>query len=315
MVRRTTVAQVAPQAARRFVVTGTGGLGFETALALAGAGGELILAGRNPDKGAEAVRRIKDETPAASLRFERLDLADLGSVASFAERLLARGEPIDGLVNNAGIWSLPTLTRTVDGFEAQFGINHLGHFALTARLLPLLRLAPAPRVISVTSSAHRVGGIDFDNLQGERRYHPALAYCQSKLAQAAFALELQRRSDQAGWGLKSLAAHPGFASTEIFANGTGAGSFTAIVCRNVIAPLLGHSPAAGARAILHAATSPEAEGGMLYGPRGFLEMRGEPGPCAFSPVAEDAKVAAQLWQVSEQLTGLSMAEPAPAGRH
>lgn len=289
------------------MVTGTGGLGFETALALARAGGEVIIAGRNPEKGAAAVRRILGEAPGASVSFEVLDLADLKSVAAFAERLQARSGAVDVLINNAGIMSPPVRQTTADGFEAQIGVNHLGHFALTGRLLPVLRRSAEPRVVSLTSNAHKVGWMDLDDLQGERRYRAGLGYVQSKLAVAMFARELQRRSDEAGWGLKSLAAHPGFASTDIFSNALGQRSLINRLSLGLITPMLGHSAAAGALSILYAATSPEAEGGALYGPRGLMEMRGAPGRCEYAPAARDARAASRLWAISEELTGVRMA--------
>lgn len=290
-----------PLAGRTAVVTGTGGLGLETATALAAAGAEVILAGRNPAKGAEAVRRIEDAGAGATARFEPLDLASLRSVAAFAERLQAGVGRVDVLVNNAGIMSPPARQTTADGFELQFGVNYLGHFALTGRLLPLLRRSAAPRVVSVTSLAHRYATLDFDDLQSQRRYQPGRAYCQSKLAQALFAVELQRRSDQAGWGLASLAAHPGYAGTDLFQNGQGAKSLSNLLSRHLVVPLIGQSAAGGARPILLAATSPDAAGGALYGPTGFMSMKGPPGLNEFAAAATDPQAAARLWALSEEL--------------
>lgn len=292
------------QAGRTTVVTGTGGLGLETALALASAGGSVILAGRNAEKGAAAVRQVAAAAPAGRAQFEPLDLASLKSIAAFADRLQARGEAVDVLVNNAGIMSPPTRQVTAEGLEVQFGVNYLGHFALTAQLLPLLRRSAEPRVVNVTSLAHRYGPIDFDDLQSQRRYRPGLAYCQSKLAQAVFAVELQRRSDRAGWGLKSLAAHPGFAGTDLFANGPGSASLTGLASRVLIAPLLGQSAKAGARPLVYAAAAPHVTGGALYGPMGPLEMKGPPGERQLAKTAEDPDVADRLWRISEELTQL-----------
>ena len=217
-----TANDVPPQAGRLAVVTGTGGLGYETALVLAQHGAEVILAGRNEQKGRDAIRKIKAFARGATVRFELLDLADLASITAFANRLAAEDRPVDLLVNNAGVMALPSRRMTVDGFELQFGTNYLGHFALTARLLPLLERGRAARVVEVSSGAHRLGGaIHFADLQWERSYKPWAAYAQSKLAMLMFALELQRRSDQAGWGLMSTAAHPGYARTELIANGPG----------------------------------------------------------------------------------------------
>lgn len=297
----TSTSDSPPLAGRIAVVTGTGGLGLEAATALAAEGAEVILAGRNPAKGAEAVRRIEAARSGAAARFEPLDLASLRSVAAFAERLQAGVGRIDLLVNNAGIMSPPTRQTTADGFELQFGVNYLGHFALTGRLLPLLRRSAAPRVVSVTSLAHRYAALDFDDLQSQRRYQPGRAYCQSKLAQALFAVELQRRSDQAGWGLASLAAHPGYAGTDLFQNGQGAKSLSHLLSRYVVVPLIGQSAAGGARPILLAATAPDAMGGALYGPTGFMSMKGPPGLNEFAAAARDPQAAARLWAMSEEL--------------
>jgi NAD(P)-dependent dehydrogenase (short-subunit alcohol dehydrogenase family) len=205
------------------VVTGaTGGLGYETALALAGAGATVVLTGRNDLKGRHALDGIRARFPDARIVYETLDLASLASVADFAGRFAAGHAALDILVNNAGVMALPTRQTTADGFEMQFGTNYLGHYALTARLLPWLRRGKQPRLVNLSSMAHRSGAIDFDDLQGARAYRPWKAYSQSKLAMLIFALELQRRSDTAGWGVMSNAAHPGYARTDLMANGPGA---------------------------------------------------------------------------------------------
>jgi NAD(P)-dependent dehydrogenase (short-subunit alcohol dehydrogenase family) len=211
---------------------------------------------------------------------------------------------LDLLINNAGVMALPRRQTTADGFEMQFGTNHLGHFALTARLMPLLRQASAPRVVSVSSLAHRTGSIDFSDLQGERIYSPWKAYGQSKLACLMFALELQRRSEAAGWKVTSIAAHPGFARTSLFSSGPGG---LLSLATDVAAPFFGHSAADGARPILFAATSPEAKAGGYYGPGGFGELRGSPARALIMPQARDAAAAARLWDVSAKLTGISFA--------
>jgi NAD(P)-dependent dehydrogenase (short-subunit alcohol dehydrogenase family) len=288
---------------RSAVVTGAGGLGFETALALARAGGEVILAGRNPAKGAEGLAQIRAAAPGAAIRFEPLDLASLASVEAFASRLLAERSSLDLLVNNAGVMAPPQRQATSDGFELQFGTNYLGHFALTAWLLPLLRRADAPRVVSVSSLAHLQGAIRFDDINWERAYRPTAAYAQSKLAMLLFALELQRRADAAGWGLVSNAAHPGYARTELIANGPGA---AAQAFNLAFGPLLGQSPAQGALPQLFAAAAPEAAGGAYYGPAGFLELKGPPAPAKMTARAQDPAAARRLWEVSEQLTGADM---------
>src|ERR1700730_12611512 len=295
-------AEIPSQLARLAVVTGaTGGLGYETALALAKAGAEVVLASRDDRKGASAIEKITRETPNAKVSYEHLDLASLASVADFAQRMQGRPS-LDLLINNAGVMALPRRQTTADGFEMQFGTNHLGHFALTARLMPLLRRASGPRVVSVSSLAHRTGFIDFDDLQGAGVYSPWKAYGQSKLATLMFALELQRRSDAAGWNLLSNAAHPGFARTGLFASGPGG---LLSLATDFAAPFFGHSAADGARPILFAATSPEARPDAYYGPGGIGELRGAPARALIMPQARDATAAARLWDVSEKLVGTS----------
>jgi NAD(P)-dependent dehydrogenase (short-subunit alcohol dehydrogenase family) len=300
-----TTADIPSLSGRVCVVTGaTSGLGFETALALAGAGGDVVLAGRNAVKGDAAVATIKSRHPGAQVRFSVLDLASLASVADFATRLSAEHLAVEVLVNNAGVLSLPKRRLTQDGFEMQFGTNYLGHFALTAHLLHLLRAGRATRVVQVSSIAHRMGRIDFADLQAERSYSAMRVYCQSKLAMLLFAMELQRRSVANGWGLTSIAAHPGFSRTNIFAAATDDGATMLSRLTAIAAPLVGQSAAQGALPILYAATAPEAEGGGYYGPNGFREMRGEVGPAHVMPQGRDLAVAARLWAESERLTGV-----------
>jgi NAD(P)-dependent dehydrogenase (short-subunit alcohol dehydrogenase family) len=208
------------------------------------------------------------------------------------------------LVNNAGVMTPPTRRTTVDGFELQFGTNYLGHFALTAQLLPLLQRGRGPRVVEVSSGAHRLGGaIHFDDLQWERSYKPWAAYAQSKLAMLMFALKLQRRSDAAGWGLMSNAAHPGYARTELIAKGPGVDSAMARFSNVVVRPFLSQSAAEGALPLLFAATSPYAKGGGYYGPTGPFELIGAPGPAVIGGHAKDLAVASKLWELSNSLTG------------
>jgi NAD(P)-dependent dehydrogenase (short-subunit alcohol dehydrogenase family) len=297
-----TLADIPPQTGRRAIVTGTGGLGYETALALAAAGARVVLAGRNETKGRGSVVRILNKHPQASIAFARLDLANLASIIDFAGQMEAMREPIDLLVNNAGVMAPPHRETTRDGFELQFGTNHLGHFALTGRLLPLLRAAAAPRVTTVSSGAHHTGKIDFDDLQWRQRYRPWPAYSQSKLANLLFAFELQRRSDAGGWGLLSDAAHPGYARTELIANGPGHDSLMSRVGGVLIAPWASQSAADGALPQLFAATSPDAEPGGYYGPSRRFELVGPPAPARISQAAKDAAVAARLWELSETLT-------------
>jgi NAD(P)-dependent dehydrogenase (short-subunit alcohol dehydrogenase family) len=295
-------AEIPSQLGRLAVVTGaTGGLGYETALALAKAGAEVILAGRDDRKGQLAIEKISREASGARASYERLNLANLASIADFSQRMHSR-QSLDLLLNNAGVMALPRRQTTADGFEMQFGTNYLGHFALTARLMPLLRRANAPRVVSVSSLAHRAAFIDFDDLQGARAYSPWKAYGQSKLAMLMFALELQRRSDATGWNLISNAAHPGFARTGLFASGPGG---LLSLASDFAAPFFGQSAADGARPILFAATSPKAMPGAYYGPGGIGELRGAPAPALIMPQARDAAGAARLWDVSEKLAETS----------
>lgn len=302
---RWTASEIPPQAGRSTVVTGTGGLGFEDALALARAGGDVIIAGRNPIKGVEAMRRIREVVPSASVRFEDLDLASLSSVADFAARLSRQRQSLDLLINNAGVMVPPTRQETSNGFELQFGTNYLGHFALTAHLMPLLRRGRDPRVVTLSSIAARDGAIDFDDLNARRRYKPMPVYSQSKLACLIFAIELERRSRAAGWGVASIAAHPGVSRTDLLHNAPGRWSLLGIT-RSLLAFLF--QPAAqGALPTLFAATSPEARGGGYYGPDKLSETRGFPTSAKIPPRAIDEVVAARLWEISEDLTGARFA--------
>jgi NAD(P)-dependent dehydrogenase (short-subunit alcohol dehydrogenase family) len=296
-------SKIPSQIGKTAVVTGgTSGLGYETARALAEAGAEVILTGRDDRKGLQAVESISREVTGARVHYEQLDLASLASVADFAKRMGSARQSLNLLINNAGVMALPRRQVTADGFEMQFGTNHLGHFALTARLMPLLRQASGSRVVSVSSLAHRTGFIDFSDLQGERLYSSWKAYGQSKLACLMFALELQRRSDGAGWGLVSSAAHPGFARTNLFASGPGG---LLSLASDFAAPFFGQSAADGARPILFAATSVEARPGAYYGPGGMGELRGAPATALIMPQARDATAASKLWDISEKLSGTS----------
>lgn len=237
------------------------------------------------------------------VRFEKLDLAELASVAAFAGHLVAAGQPVDVLVNNAGVMALPERRVTADGFEMQLGTNYLGHFALTGLLLPLLRPSLGARVVQVSSLAHRFGTIRFDDLHGERKYRPWAAYCQSKLAMLLFARELQWQSEARGWGLLSCAMHPGYARTDLFANGLGANNVLSRLSRS-LGRMLSQPAADGASPALFAAISTGIEPGGFYGPGGFLELAGPPRAARFSRRALDPAVAQRLWKVSQQLTGV-----------
>jgi len=295
-----TASDIPGQHGRTAVVTGTGGLGFETALALVRADGDVIIAGRSAAKGSEAVARIRGELSGARIRFEPLDLANLASVAAFGAKMRADLSSLDLLVNNAGVMLPPKRTLTADGFELQFGTNYLGHFALTAALLPLLRAGRDPRVVTLSSIAANDGAIDFDDLQSARAYKAMTAYNQSKLACLMFAFELQRRSEAAGWGVASLAAHPGIARTELLPNGGGRMSPQGLARR--VLWFLFQPAAHGAWPTLFAATDPSARGGGYYGPARMGETRGFPTTAKTPPQAADLAAAARLWTVSETLT-------------
>lgn len=289
------------QRGRIFVVTGgTSGMGFEDAKALATAGAQVVIVARNPQRGREAIDRIRQEVPEANVQFEAVDLADLSSVRALGRRLQAALPRIDGLINNAAIMAPPERSTSVDGLESQFATNYAGHFVLTAELLPLLRRSDAPRVVTLSSIAVNRGRLDFDDLQSERAYIPYMAYAQSKLACLMFAFELQRRSDAAGWGIQSLAAHPGVAVTELVARGPGLDSEQG---RQWSANREHMQTAAqGAIPTLYAATAPDVSGGAYYGPTGEQEMRGPLGLATVPATAADAAAAARLWTVTEALT-------------
>lgn len=282
------------------VITGsTEGLGFEDALALTSAGWNVIIMGRNAEKGAEAVAKIHQIHPEAKVSFEKIDLADLASIKSFASKMLAKGEPIHLLINNAGVMTPPNRLETKDGLELQFGTNHIGHFALTAQLLPLLRQAPNARVVTVSSIANRDGVINFDDLQSTSSYVPGKAYSQAKLANLMFALALQRQSEQQGWGISSMAAHPGVSRTNLLISGAGKWSIPGMMRR--FFPFLFQPQAQGALPTLFAATSTEAKGGMYYGPDKMGETRGFPTIAKIPKQANDSAVAQKLWEVSQHL--------------
>jgi len=286
------------QDGRVAVVTGANsGLGLVVSRELARAGARVVMACRDLSKGERAAEQIRAAVAEADLRVERLDLADLASVREFAERFAGR---LDLLVNNAGVMAPPRrLTR--DGFESQFGTNHLGHFALTGRLLPRLLEADQPRVVTQSSGAHRFGWMRFDDLQGERRYVRWLAYGQSKLANLMFAFELQRRSEEAGSALRSLAAHPGYAATNLQFAGPPPYEQALMAVGN---RLFAQSAEMGALPTLYAATVPDLPGGTFVGPDGPLEQRGHPKVVRAARRAYDRQAWRRLWEISEQLTGV-----------
>lgn len=300
-----TTQEMPSQAGRRAVVTGTGGLGYQTALALARHGASVVIAGRNAAKGAAAVDALRSAVPEAQVRFGQLDLADLASVAAFAQEMRASQDGLELLVNNAGIMTPPTRRETRDGFELQFGTNYLGHFALTAALLPLLRRGSSPRVVSLGSIAARNGTINFEDLQAQKDYRPMTVYSQSKLACLMFALELSRRSRAGDWGISSLAAHPGISRSDLLLNGPGARSVQGLARRYLW--FLFQPVTMGALPTLYAATAPDAQDGGYYGPDRLNGTRGHPVREAPPRAALDREDAAQLWQVSLELTRVHFA--------
>ena len=299
---RWTSADVPDQGGRTVLVTGANsGLGLHTSLALAAQGARVLMACRDAGRASEALARVRREVPAATAELVTLDLSSLASVQRCAEQVAGRVGALDVLVDNAGVMA-PPRTLTEDGFELQLGTNHLGHFALTGRLLPLLLAAEAPRVVVVSSGAHRVGKIAFDDLQSARSYSRWGAYGQSKLANLLFARELDRR---ASGSLLVVAAHPGYAATHLQ---SGQGSFVLEALMKVGNAVVAQSDAAGAWPQLYAATMPDVRSGDYWGPS-LAEVRGTPKLVGRSKAAQDDAVAARLWQVSQELTGVRYALP------
>jgi NAD(P)-dependent dehydrogenase (short-subunit alcohol dehydrogenase family) len=295
-----TVDDIPDQSGKLAVVTGANsGLGRVTALELARHGAEVVVACRNVQKGEEAAAEIAAVASGPKPRVGELDLSSLESVRRFAAE--HSGRPLDLLVNNAGVMMTPRRTTT-DGFELQLGTNHLGHFALTGLLLDALGQADAARIVTLSSTEHKAGHIDFDDLQQEHDYNPRKSYRRSKLANAVFAVELDRRLQAAGSSTISVFAHPGYSDTNLQSSGpTG-------LMKGVLAignRLLAQSAERGALPTLYAATSPDVERGAYYGPDGFGEFRGFPTRTKAIPDAYDAATGKRLWEVSEELTGVS----------
>ena len=297
-----TSADIPDLTGRSAVVTGANsGLGLEASRELARRGAAVVLACRDLAKGRRALEEVRATASGPPPRLAQLDLADLASVAAFAAATdEAHPAGLDLLIDNAGIMAAPR-RLTSDGFESQLGTNHLGHFALAGRLLPALLRSRAPRVVTVSSVAHRMGRIDFDDLQGTRRYRRWRAYGQSKLANLLFALELDRRARAAGSALVSVAAHPGYAATKLQTSSPPAHEALAMRLLN---PLVAQSAAMGALPVLFAATVEDLPGSTYIGPDGPGEVRGHPRPVGASRRARDPEVARRLWEVSERLTGV-----------
>jgi len=293
-VKKWTTRAIPDQTGRVAIVTGANtGIGFETAAALAARHAKVVLACRNAQKAEDALARIRARTPDADLEFLELDLASLASVKRFAGAFDSAGDRLDLLINNAGVMA-PPLGQTDDGFELHFGCNHLGHFALTGRLMARLEATPGARVVMVSSLTHRMAAMDFDNLNAEKGYRKMAAYGQSKLANLLFTFELQRRLERAGSGVLSVASHPGWTGTEIQRHSSLIEFFTPL------AP----GPDLGALTTLRAAVDPEARGGDYYGPRGIFELMGYPKKVRTSPAARNVPNAERLWRISEELTGV-----------
>jgi NAD(P)-dependent dehydrogenase (short-subunit alcohol dehydrogenase family) len=295
------VGRIPDQSGRTAVVTGANsGLGLVTARELARAGATVVMACRNLDKGHAAVDAIRSAVPQAQLQLDELDLASLASVRSFADRFTATRDGLDLLINNAGVMA-PPRRLTADGFELQFGTNHLGHFALTGLLLPQLEGREDARVVTLSSTAHRTGRIAFDNLNGDRHYFRWRAYGQSKLANLLFALELDRRLRASGSTVKSLAAHPGYAATNLQ---SAAAPLVDRLVMKVANAVVAQSDEMGALPTLYAATEPGLEGGIYVGPDGIAEQRGYPKIVQPNGAARDEETARRLWELSADLTGV-----------
>lgn len=284
------------QTGRIVIVTGANsGIGYETARALAQKGATVIMACRNEHKAQTAAAQIRQTNPNGSVEVMLLDLSDLDSVRAFATTFQARYDRLDLLINNAGIM-MPPYTKSKQGFEIQWGVNHLGHFALTAHLFELVSGTPGSRIVTVSSGAHRFGQIQFDDLDSEQGYNPQRAYGQSKLANLLFTYELQRKMQAAGIDTIATAAHPGWTATNLQQH---SGFFERLN------PLFAQSQPMGALPTLYAAVADKAIGGGYYGPGGLMEMRGYPKQVQSNERSHDQAVAARLWSVSEELTGVT----------
>ncbi|MEW9528585.1 oxidoreductase [Microbispora sp. NPDC049125] len=299
--QRWTSADVPDQDGRVAVITGANsGIGWETAKVLAGRGAAVVLACRDIGRAKDAAARIQAADLRAAVGVVRLDLASLASVREAAEEIVARHQAVDLLVNNAGLMWTPH-GRTEDGFEQQFGVNHLGHFALTGLLLGHMSAVPGSRVVTVSSNGHRQGRMDFDDLQSERAYNRVAAYGRSKLANLMFTYELQDRLAAAGARTAALAAHPGGVQTDLLRHAPA--WFKAV--NWAIGGLVTHDAAAGALPTLRAATDPAAKGGEYYGPDGRFATTGHPVRVSSNARSHEGEARRRLWRESERLTGVT----------
>ncbi len=303
MDKQWTVQDIPDQQGRVVIVTGgNSGIGYEAALALAGKNAQVVLTTRSLDKGEAAASGIREKYPQAEVVVMELDLADLKSVRNFAQAFLAKYKRLDILINNAGVMALPQ-RKTVDEFEIHFGTNHLGHFALTGSLLPILRATPHARIVTVSSGAHVRGDIHFDDLQWEKKYDRWGAYAQSKLANLLFAYELQRRLSATGSSLISVGCHPGYAATKLQAAGPQMeGSAIKLWMMKISNTILAQGQDMGALPTLYAAAAADVNGCDYIGPQGG--MRGYPAKVMSNDKSYDEALAKRLWQVSEELTGV-----------
>lgn len=296
-----TSARIGELKEKRIIITGaTHGIGFEAAAALASKGAEVVLAVRNREKGEKAAAKIRPVNGNQPVSVMHLDLADLESVRKFSLEYSARYDRLDVLINNAGVM-VPPYSRTKDGFELQFGTNHLGHFALTARMLPLLQATPLSRIVTVSSIAARKAKIDFTNLDGSKGYNPMKFYRQSKLSNLLFAIELQNRLERAGVSTISVACHPGISATNLLSRGSGkeTGKLMKMLMR-----IVAQSAEDGALPTLYAATHPDLRGGEFIGPDGPGNHKGYPVLTNDAARLYKPDLASRLWEVSEALTGM-----------
>jgi NAD(P)-dependent dehydrogenase (short-subunit alcohol dehydrogenase family) len=307
---RWTAANIPDLSGKTAIITGANsGIGYFTALELARKGATVVLACRSLPRAEAAAQKIRDEVPGASVLPRHLDLASQASVHKFAQDYLASGQPLDLLINNAGVMALPKRTETVDGFEMQFGTNVLGHFALSGLLLPAListahSAASPPRIVTLSSIKHKMGKIYLDDLQLTRSYTPGKAYGQSKLADLMFAFELDRRLRGKNIPVLSVAAHPGIAETNLFIRDAAPWQRPMRVAVGKIISLILNTPERGALPTLYAATGPATVSGGYYGPLGLFDARGYPGPARIAGRAQNVAIAAALWQQCEALTGV-----------